>query len=192
MDIRTVIAYLYWPIQLIIALVLYYCTARLLLIMLTLSPTYGQRVPYVPTRQKLVKKAFKMLSISNSDHVIDLGCGDGRFLVYGARKSQAEFTGVEINPVLYAVSKIKAGFAFKKGNIVLKRADYFDLSLKKYNKVFLFNMPSVLDQLTKKMEKELPQGALVVSIMFRIKSEKLRLKDRFHDSWTVYLYERVD
>lgn len=61
--------------------------------------------PYVPSREKEVRDAFKKLyPLSKKDFIIDLGCGDGK-----VQKIASEFSagglGIEINPILAIVAR---------------------------------------------------------------------------------------
>jgi len=61
--------------------------------------------PYVPVRRRDVKKAFdELYQLSPSDVLVDLGSGDGRVL-REASKRGAKAVGVELNPILVAISR---------------------------------------------------------------------------------------
>jgi hypothetical protein len=80
----------------------------------------------------------------------------------------------------------------KRGTVIIKHKSYYDESLKGYDKVFFFNMPSEMDRLVPKLEKELGVGVKVVSVMFPVKSGKFKLLSEFGEKYKIFLYERIE
>lgn len=192
MDGREVIFWLYLSLQSVIALLLFYFSIRVLLTMYTLSPLYKGDVPYVPTSKKSLQDAFRLLNVRPGDKIVDLGCGNGQFLTYGARRVKALFVGVEMNLLLYLVSKLNSLFVRGPGTISVRRQNYYTLDLKRFNKVFMFNMPSELRRLEEKLGNELLPGTMIVSIMFPILSKKFELVERYESKNSLFLYKRVN
>ena len=60
--------------------------------------------PYLPTHKKQIEKMFDELSLEEGSMVVDLGSGDGVFLLLAARRGYRAI-GYEINPYLVLVSK---------------------------------------------------------------------------------------
>lgn len=180
--------------QVVLFVLSWYFILKVIIILFTFTPLYKGDVPYVPTDRKLVKKGFDLLNIKKGDRVIDLGSGDGQFLLYTARRVEAEITGVELNTFLLLLSKVKLMFSTKKGMVTINRVSFWDVKLGDYNKIFLFNMPSVLKKLAKKMDAELKAGTLIASIMFPIMSTRLELIDAYDEKNSkkkVFLYKAV-
>jgi len=107
--------------------------------------------PYVPSLRKEVSGAFKELYLlSKKDLVVDLGSGDGSILL-AASKSGAHCFGVELNPVLVFISKLRLG----------KRADI------QLGNMWLTKLPSettlvyafVVSRDTKRLERRLQTEA---------------------------------
>lgn len=62
--------------------------------------------PYVPTKRKLLDKAFRELYVLTDDDVlVDIGSGDGVVLRAAAARG-ARAVGYELNPILVVVSKL--------------------------------------------------------------------------------------
>ena len=193
MDWRLFAQYVVMLVQLGLAILIFYFSGKVLLTMYTLSPFYNGKLPYVPTKMNSVARAFEMLNIKKGERVLDLGSGDGRFVLYGAKRIDAEFVGVELNMFLYWISVMKSFFTQKTGRVSFLRSSYYDQNLNDYDKLFFFNMPSELIRLRKKLEREVRPGVLAVSVIFPLKSEKFRLlKEEGDKSSKLYLYERVD
>ncbi|MCX6091935.1 MAG: SAM-dependent methyltransferase, partial [Candidatus Bipolaricaulota bacterium] len=51
-----------------------------------------------PTDRVTVRRILLLGGVGPQDHVVDLGCGDGRIVVAAARDFGARATGVEVDP----------------------------------------------------------------------------------------------
>lgn len=60
--------------------------------------------PFVPTLKRDIEAVFTALNIGKRDVLVDLGAGDGRVLQRAAERG-ARVSGVEINPILVAISR---------------------------------------------------------------------------------------
>jgi SAM-dependent methyltransferase len=56
----------------------------------------GSSVPGVPTPYPIIRGLFHGLALGPEDLFVDLGCGDGRVIFYGALTTPARFRGVEL------------------------------------------------------------------------------------------------
>jgi SAM-dependent methyltransferase len=56
----------------------------------------GESIVNVATPYEICRQFFHVVDVGADDLVVDLGCGDGRFLLYGALVTSARFRGVEI------------------------------------------------------------------------------------------------
>ncbi len=82
--------------------------------------------PYVPSKNPEIERAFKKLyPLGKNDLLIDLGCGNGKVLKM-ASKFGAKSIGIELNPLLFLVSKLRT-----RGdkNISVKFGDMFRTKL---------------------------------------------------------------
>ena len=70
------------------------------LLVLQDRPSRAPDVFYVPTPPAVVEAMLKMASVSSSDVVYDLGCGDGRIPVTAAREYGCKARGVDLDPKL--------------------------------------------------------------------------------------------
>lgn len=65
--------------------------------------------PYVPSLKKELQQAFgEVYEVGSGDVVVDLGSGDGRVLLEAKRRG-ADCVGVELNPLLALISKVRLG-----------------------------------------------------------------------------------
>ena len=50
-------------------------------------------VPYMPTLEAVFERMLRMAKVGGDDLLYDLGCGDGRIVITGARKYGARGVG---------------------------------------------------------------------------------------------------
>ncbi len=81
---------------LIIALLLY------IIYVLMYSMIFG--APYAATREKHMNIMIDLLGLTKEDKFVDLGSGDGRFVIAAAKKG-VKSCGYEMNPILVMVSR---------------------------------------------------------------------------------------
>lgn len=62
--------------------------------------------PYLPTLNKQVLVALDLLKLKPGQHLLELGCGDGKVLLAAARRG-LRVTGIELNPLLVLVCKLR-------------------------------------------------------------------------------------
>lgn len=127
--------------------------------------------PFVGTEPKVVTRMLDIANIKQGQVLYDLGSGDGRIVVSAALRG-ADATGIEMDPlkVLYSRFFIKVMRLSKTAKIV--RSNFFNVNLKKADVVTLFLLQDTNQKLKPKLEKELKQGASVVSYCFTIEGWK--------------------
>lgn len=117
------------------------------------------RVPYVPTPAPAIIHALQLLQLQSSDHLVDLGCGDGRF-VFAAAAQGAQATGYELSipPLLRA----HAHRLLTRSPARIRWQNFLTVDLTRVNAVFIYLVESVLPVLSQKLSAELPVGARIV------------------------------
>jgi ubiquinone/menaquinone biosynthesis C-methylase UbiE len=145
--------------------------------------------PFEPTNDKKIKKMIKLAGIrkgKKKDKAIDLGSGDGRIVIALAKAGAKEAHGFEINPVLVLVSrrKIKKAGLQKKAFIHWK--NFWKISFKDYSVVTLFQFPTIMKKLEKKLRLELKKGSRIVSYHWKFPTWKpVKKIDK-----DIYLYKK--
>ncbi|MEM4481290.1 MAG: protein-lysine N-methyltransferase [Desulfurococcaceae archaeon] len=150
-------------------------------------------VPYVPTPYPVVRAMLKVANVTPEDVVYDLGCGDGRVLVVAAKEFNVKrAVGIEIDREKYKLALTKIRDEGVEGRAEVIHGDFFDMDIGDATVVTLFLLTSVNEMLRPKLERELKDGARVVSHEFRIpgwKQEKtVEVRDDSGLIHTVYLY----
>ncbi len=121
-----------------------------------------------------------MAKLKPTDRVIDLGSGEGRIVIEAA-KHCTKSVGVEINPLLYWVSKIKAK---GKKNIEFKKQSLWNTDLSEFDLIFIYFIPHRMNKLAKKIKLEMKPGSRIISHAFIFPDWQYIEKDD-----NIYLYE---
>jgi hypothetical protein len=142
--------------------------------------------PFEPTKEKKVKKMIKLAKIKKTDKAVDLGSGDGRLVIALAKAGAKEAHGYEINPLLVFISRRRIKKARLQKKAKIHWANFWRTSLKDYDVVTLFQFPTIMKRLGKKLRRELKKGSRVVSYHWKFhnwKPSKVVDKD-------IYLYKK--
>ena len=93
----------------------------LLVVALLFGLTVLRGAPYVPTKRKLLDKAFdELYPLSDKDMLVDIGSGDGVVLRAAAARG-ARAVGYEINPLLVFASRLLT----RSPLVTIKLADFW-------------------------------------------------------------------
>ncbi len=128
--------------------------------------TFNSSSPFVPSSRKVVKKALEMFELKKGDRVIDIGSGDGRFLIYAAKRyPEVQFYGIELNKFLVWLSNMeKKLLKIKNVEFIHGDAEKHDLSC--YNKIFFYMPQYFVAKILKSIEGKLSSGTTVISSTF--------------------------
>ena len=119
--------------------------------------------PYVPTPQSVVDTMLRMAAVTEKDHVIDLGSGDGIIVLTAARQFKASGIGVDIDPELVKLSNASAQKFGVAARVKFVQDDVFKADLSKASVLTLYLLPAMMLNLRTKLFNELKPGTRVVS-----------------------------
>jgi hypothetical protein len=102
----------------------------------------GKDVIWVPTPEALVQKMHDLTHTGPNDIHYDLGSGDGRSVIEGARRGAQAF-GVEYNPDMVALSRAAAAKEQLKGTATFIEGDIFKTDFSKANVITLYLLTSL-------------------------------------------------
>lgn len=139
-----------------------------LLVALTAGWASFRAAPFVPTRARDVKRILELAAVKPDELVIDLGAGDGRFLVQAVKQFQARAIGYEISLLPFIIGKMRLGLSGARSKAKLLWRDLFSADLRQADVVVFFLMPGAIKRLRSKMEQELRPGTRVVSYVFPV------------------------
>ena len=129
--------------------------------------TFRTQVPYFPSGKRAWDAVAELLPPGRPLHVIDIGSGlGGLVLDLARRRPDATVVGIELAPLPWLVSRLRAALA--GSNVRFVRGDYEQLLLSDYDVVFAYLSPAVMDALWRKASTEMRTGALLLSYEFGI------------------------
>ncbi len=171
------------------------------LALLTALVTYGQEkkekteklAPYYPTPESIVEKMLELGSLKAGETMFDLGSGDGRIVIIGAKKFKANAIGVEYDEALYHQSsdRIEELGLAKTARII--HGDIFDQDYSKADLLAVYLLPVSNDKVAKLLDKQLKPGTRIVAHDFEFSAWKpVKIVDIDDDgegrSHRLYLY----
>ncbi len=149
-----------------------------------LLPIVYVGAPYVPTPPRTLQIMLRLANISPSDHVVDLGSGDGRMVVAAAKQGATSAIGFEIHPGLVKLANLNIKKARLEKMAHVKNQSMWHADISQATVVFLYQLPYVMKKLGGKLKTELPRGARVISNAFPIPDWKPITQEK-----NVYVYK---
>jgi ubiquinone/menaquinone biosynthesis C-methylase UbiE len=111
---------------------------------------------------------LKLADVKKTDIVYDLGCGDGRIVIAGAKEYGAHGVGIDINPERIQEAQENAKKAGVENLVRFEENDLFDADIHEATVVTLFLLSSVNLKLRPKLLRDLKPGTRVVSNTFHM------------------------
>ena len=116
-----------------------------------------------PTDRTTVRRLLMLAQIRPGECVVDLGCGDGRFVVAAARDFGARATGVEIDPFRVLWGRLWLLFARVAKQASIVRGNMYTYDVSDADVVILFLSATSNFRLQQRLREQLHEGARVVS-----------------------------
>lgn len=132
--------------------------------------------PYVPTSSRLIRDILKRAKLPRGARFLELGCGDGRVVSMAVSEFGAIGKGVEINPMLIVLARLRS-WLVGAGSLELLRADVRQTPLKGYSFIFLYLFPGLIESLQERFLTECSKGTVIISHGFKIPALQHKLTD---------------
>jgi trans-aconitate methyltransferase len=129
----------------------------------TPAPQKTPDVPFVPTGEKIVTRMLEMAKVTNTDHLIDLGSGDGRIVITAAKRYGARGVGVEIDPALVHEARENARAEGVADRATFVQGDIFEANIRDATVITMYLLPDVNMRLRPKLLSDLKPGTRIVS-----------------------------
>ena len=127
------------------------------------APQKTPDVPFVPTGEKIVTRMLEMAKVTTTDHLIDLGSGDGRIVITAAKRYGARGVGVEIDPALVHEARENARAEGVADRATFVQGDIFEANIRDATVITMYLLPDVNMRLRPKLLSDLKPGTRIVS-----------------------------
>lgn len=147
-------------------------------------------VPFVPSKKRVINYIIDVAGLKKGQEVIDLGCGDGRFLIEAEKKAGVTAKGYEIAPLPLILAYLNKWVNNSKIKIIIK--SFFQADLKNADVIFCYLLPDTMNKLAEKFKKECRKGTRIYSNTFAIPSMqpvKTWPADKQKKLPSIYLYQ---
>jgi hypothetical protein len=153
------VAYLHLPSWLFLAIFLF--------MLVLFWSTFRSQVPFYPSGLPAWNAVAELLPAGGPIRFMDIGSGlGGAVLNLSRRRPDSEFTGIEIAPLPWLVSRVRAALAGNHCRFI--RGDYLLLDFADYDVVFAYLSPAAMVALWQKASAEMRPGSLLLSYEFHI------------------------
>ncbi len=125
--------------------------------------------PWIPVRRRDLKRICEIANFKPGEIFYDLGCGDGRVVIYASKNYSVKSIGLELSLPFYILCVIR-GLINRNKKIQFKFKNLFNEDLRGADVVYLFaqSKNKLKGKIVKKLEDELKSGARVISYSFPI------------------------
>ena len=151
---------------------------------LLIPALYG--LPWIPTREKRIRKALELAKLKPGETLYDLGAGDARVLIMAAKEFGANAIGIEIGPMQCLVGWLRIFFNGSRTRARMRCGDFYKVDFPSADVVFVYATSSQTFKLLPLLERQLRPGARVVSIAADFSGWVPKLVDREN---LIFLYE---
>ena len=127
-----------------------------ILMLVTATINLFYRVPYVPSKMRVVKKMVEVAKLKKGDIVYDLGCGDGRLLLEAEKNKEVETRGYEAAPIPFLLAHLKK--LFHHSRMKIYPSNFIKANLSDANVIFCYLGPETMTELSNKLKKECRKG----------------------------------
>lgn len=145
------------------------------------------------THSSKIEAILDAIPMKAGDRIIDLGCGDGRFLASAARRYGVTGVGYDINFLAMLMARCRLLFA--PAGLSVKRKNFFSVSLSDSDLIFCYLFPDVMEKVAIKANQEMKEGAWLVSCNFPLPGwipKKVLTADHSVQKDPIYIYRKED
>lgn len=154
----------FWIVNIVLLVIISF----LFLILSFVWPPDSPWAPWWRTNRKTARAICRLAKVGKKDLIYDLGSGDGTALIVAGKEFGAKGVGIEIDPLRFAVSKIRIWLNGLNSNIKIVRKNFHNTNISDASVIFVYLVPKALERLRPKFQKELKKGTRIVSFRYKI------------------------
>jgi cyclopropane fatty-acyl-phospholipid synthase-like methyltransferase len=101
----------------------------IIFLLITILVAGWSSAPFMPTRTEDLPRILKLSNLKPGQKFVDLGCGNGKVVLYIAENTKANVVGIEMAAPIYVWAKIRQLFSRQKNlKVIYKSFFKVDLS----------------------------------------------------------------
>ncbi len=145
------------------------CELLLMVFAIYLVGSWLMKTPFYPSSVKKLDKIYTegKLKLTPNSRFIDVGSGDGRIVLWAAKKNVEVAHGIEYNPFLSLFSKLILFVNNVRGKTKIMNKDFTHHIYTDYDAVYMYIFPEYMEKLKEKLFSELPKGSMIISNTFK-------------------------
>jgi SAM-dependent methyltransferase len=120
-------------------------------------------VLWQPTDRRTVRRMLFLAGVREGETVLDLGCGDGRFVIAAARDFGARSVGIEIDPLRVLWGRAWIRLAGLRDRAEIRRGDMYEADASQADVVVLFLSPTANLKLQDRLKRTMKTGSRIIS-----------------------------
>lgn len=177
-----IISIVLYGLTVVFLIFILYCSFNIIFSVLSFAP-------WVPCRGRDLKRIFKLADLKEGQVFYDLGCGDGKLVIYAGNHYKVRAVGLEISLPFYLICQFRKFFNYQ-ANLQFKFKNLFKENLSAADAVYFFGMPKPIKRkLSAKLRQELKSGAKIISYSFKLDDWTPKVIDKpTPKDLPVYLY----
>lgn len=141
-----------------------------LLIILSFGIVLLVGAPYLPSLKPQIEQALKLADLKAGDHLLELGCGDGKVLLAAARQG-IRVTGYELNPLLAVIAWLRTRRYRQQVKVIW--GDFWGVDWPVAEVIFVFLLPRYMAKLDSRILQYSTKPVKLVSIAFAVPDKKV-------------------
>ncbi|PIS07722.1 hypothetical protein COT78_02005 [Candidatus Berkelbacteria bacterium CG10_big_fil_rev_8_21_14_0_10_43_13] len=136
--------------------------------------------PIVYSNPIAIRDSLHLAKLKKGEMVVDLGCGSGRALIVAAREFGAKGIGVDRSLFCVLKARLNVYLAGQSGNIKIYRKSFetAEREIKQADVIYLYLLPSTLEQIEQWFFDVVPAKSRVVSLAFEFVAHKSAAEDK--------------
>lgn len=139
--------------------------------------------PYLPTLSPQVDTALRLAALKPGQHLLELGCGDGKVLIAAAKRG-IRSTGYELNPIIFVVAWLRT--RRYRRLVTVRCANFWNATWPPSDVIFVFLLPKFMVRLdTKITQFAAGKPIRLVSFAFKIPEKTIAIEQ---DGVMLYVY----
>jgi SAM-dependent methyltransferase len=162
-----------------------------LIAILTSSALYTawRFAPWYPTRNSDLERIVSLADLTAEKTFYDLGCGNGRVVIYLSKKTSARVVGIELSYFHFGLAKLRQLF-LQRPNLHILLGDMFRIDLSEADVVYFYGIRQTMQRpYLKEILRKLRPGTRLLAYDYPIEELSPTKIDQAEGGLPIYVYD---